>query len=172
MIWPDRLLDRPPAVVLEPDYFLRTFAPGDEAAWIALMTRAGFPDWDEERLTAWLPRVLPDGLFLAIHRPTGQVVATAMAVEGQEELHPHGGELGWVAADPAHRGHGLGRAVCSAVVARLLEAGYRRIFLKTDDWRLPALVVYLRLGFVPFPYAEDMPERWRKVYEALGWTEI
>ncbi len=171
MIWPEALLDRPPAVSLEADYFLRQYTPEDETAWLGLMAKAGFTEWDHHRLGTWLPRVVPEGFFLAVHAPSGQVVATAMAVVGDDALHPQGGELGWVAADPAHRGHGLGRAVCSAVVRRLLEAGYRRIFLKTDDWRLPALVVYLRMGFVPLLYEEGMAERWRGVYAELGWVE-
>lgn len=171
MIWPETMLDRPPAISLGADYFLRQYASEDETAWLTLMGQAGFTEWDHNRLATWLPRVVPQGFFLAVHRPTRHVVATAMAVVGDDPLHPQGGELGWVAADPAHRGRGLGRAVCSAVVGHLLQAGYRRIFLKTDDWRLPALTVYLRMGFVPFLYEEGMSERWRQVYAALGWVE-
>jgi mycothiol synthase len=63
----------------------------------------------------------------------------------------------------------LGTAVCAAATARLLSAGYGRIYLQTDDWRLPALLTYLRLGYVPFLYAADMPSRWQSVCEALGW---
>ena len=167
MIWPE---ERPaPEVRLEPDYRLRTFAPEDEPGWLAVMGKAGFEGWDAERLAGMLLKVLPEGLFVAEHRPTGQVVATGMATHNPEPLHPYGGELGWVAADPAHSGHGLGRAVCSAVVGRFLSAGYRRIYLKTDDWRLAALKIYLQMGFVPLMYTEDMPERWRQVYEDLSW---
>lgn len=171
MIWPDNLLETPPVVTLEPEYGLRCFTEADETAWLRLMAEAGFEGWDSGRLAGMLRAVLPDGFFLVVHRPTARVVATAVATHNPEELHPYGGELGWVAADPVHSGHGLGRAVCSAVVARLLSAGYRRIYLKTDDFRLAALKVYLTMGFVPLLYAEDMAERWRAVYEKLGWEE-
>ncbi len=170
MIWPASRLADPPPVELEPDYSLRCFTPQDEPAWLALMALAGFEGWDHERLAGMIPAILPDGFFLTLHNPTNQVVATAMATHNPDDLHPYGGELGWVAGDPAHSGHGLGQAVCSAVVVRLLAAGYRRLYLKTDDWRLPALKVYLRMGFLPLLYAEDMAERWEKVYAALGWT--
>ena len=170
MIWPETRLDQPPEVQVGADYFLRTFTPEDEAAWVELMTRAGFEGWNGERLAAMILKILPDGFFLAVHRPTGQVAATAMATHNPEPLHPYGGELGWVAAEPAHRGQGLGRAVSSAVVARFLSAGYRRLYLKTDDWRLAAVKIYLQMGFVPLLYAEDMEDRWQEVYEALGWS--
>ena len=169
MIWPENRLDSPPAVRLEDAYQLRNFAPADEGAWLALLGRAGFEGWASARLAAFRPRILPEGWFLAVQRATGQVVATAMATAGPlPPLHPEGGELSWVAADPDHAGHGLGCAVSSAAGDRLLAAGYRDVYLKTDDWRLPAVKIYLSMGFVPLLYAEDMAERWRKVYEALG----
>jgi mycothiol synthase len=168
MIWPENLLNSPPEVRLEADYELRLCGPAEEAAWPALMARAGFAGWDGERLEAFRARILPEGWFVAVHRASGQMVATAMAVDGPGPLHPEGGELSWVAGDPDHAGHGLGRAVSSAAVARLLAAGYRRVYLSTDDWRLPAIKIYLSMGFVPLLYAEDMAERWEKVYAALG----
>ena len=62
-----------------------------------------------------------------------------MALHLPLEYHPCGGELGWVAGDPEHKGSGLGFAVCAAVTRRLLEIGYRNIYLLTDDFRLPAI---------------------------------
>jgi len=94
-------------------------------------------------------------------------VATAMALRDRAEFGREGGEMGWLAGDPAHRGQGLGRAVSTAVTARFMQAGFRHIHLYTEDWRLPALKVYLKLGYVPFLSAPDMWERWRVVCEQL-----
>jgi GNAT superfamily N-acetyltransferase len=74
-----------------------------------------------------------------------------------------------VAADPAHKGHRLGLAVCSGVVRYLADRGYPRAMLTTDDWRLPAIVTYLRVGFRPNYCREDMPGRWRAVCANIGW---
>ena len=52
---------------------------------------------------------------------------------------------------------------------RLLEAGYRNIYLNTEDWRLPALSIYLKLGWVPLLYMSDMEERWRDVCAKIDW---
>jgi mycothiol synthase len=38
--------------------------------------------------------------------------------------------------------------------------GYRHIHLDTEDWRLPALKIYLRLGYKPLLYAPDMATCW------------
>jgi mycothiol synthase len=168
MVWPEALLDRPPDPILPSGYTLRPYRSADAEAYLRLLHGAGFLHWNEEMLGQWLDRVLPDGLLLIEHAATAALAATSMAAHRPMPLHPFGGELGWVAGDPAHAGRGLGRAVCAGVVRRFLSAGYRRIYLKTDDWRLPAISIYLRLGFVPFLYAEDMALRWAAVCEQLG----
>jgi mycothiol synthase len=84
-------------------------------------------------------------------------------------IDPFGGELGWVAVDPDHRRKGLSTAVCASVTARLIHAGYQDIYLYTEDFRLAALALYLKLGYPPFIHAPDMLDRWRHVCEALGW---
>ena len=42
--------------------------------------------------------------------------------------------------------------MCAAVTRSLVQRGYSRIFLTTDDWRLPAIAIYLKLGYVPDLY--------------------
>lgn len=169
MVWPAHLRDSPPVVRVPSGYTLRTYQPGDEAGFYKVMHLAGFKDWDDETLHPWLLKILPDGWFFIVHQASGEIVATAMANHNPRELHPFGGELGWVAGHPEHAGRGLGMAVCGAVVGRLLQVGYRNIYLNTDDWRLPAITVYLRLGWLPFLYAADMEERWQAVCEQLNW---
>lgn len=167
MLWP---ADRPaPEVMLPADYRLRAYQPTDADAYIALLHGAGFTQWDADTLAGVLTRALPGTPFLVEFEPTGALVATAVAEHHGTPLHPYGGELGWVAGDAAHARRGLGRAVCAAVVRRFLSAGYSRIYLKTDDWRLPAITVYLRLGLVPFLFQPDMPARWQAICEQLGW---
>ena len=169
MVWPKHLLHMPPTVRLPFGYTLRTYHRGDEPRFYKVMELAGWPGWNDEKLRPWLARILPQGWFLAVHEASNEIVASAMAVHDHTELHPFGGELGWVAADPAHTGKGLGMAVCSAVTARLIAASYRDIHLYTEDWRLPALKTYLKLGYVPFLYAPDMPQRWQTICTQLHW---
>lgn len=169
MLLPEAVLESPSPARLPDGYAMRTFRAGDEEGQIAVMRSATFDGWNHEQLRTGLLKTLPEGMFLAVHTATGEAVGTATATHNPSEHHPFGGELGWVAVMPEHRGRGLGMAVCAAVIDRFVRAGYSRIYLRTDDWRLPAIKVYLSLGFVPFLFAEDMPERWEEACANLGW---
>jgi mycothiol synthase len=132
------------------------------------MHAAGFTQFTTEMTEGLARSVLPGGFFVIEHLESGELAATCIAKHNPSEVHPNSGELGWVAALPRHRGRGLGQAVCAAGVRRFLDAGYERIFLLTDDHRLPAIKTYLRLGFEPYLLAPDMPGRWRAVCRKVG----
>jgi len=169
MVWPERLLNVPPAVRLPSGYVLRTYQQGDEPRFYKVMELAGWPEWNDEKLRPWLLRILPEGWFMAIHEESSEIVATAMALHDHTWLFPFCGEVGWLAGNPAHAGKGLGMAVSAAVTARFIEAGYRNIHLHTEHWRLAALKIYLKLGYIPFLYTSEMPERWRAICAQLQW---
>jgi len=168
MVWPKNRLGDPPTWSLPPGYVLTTYAATYDEAYIRLMRAAGFDNWGHKNLGHVLARCLPGGLFFIVHEATGALVGTACAIHNPTAHHPFGAEVGWVAVDPAHRGKGLGYAVTAAATRRLREAGYEQIYLLTDDWRLPALRTYLRLGFVPFLFQPNMAKRWRAVCDRLG----
>jgi predicted dehydrogenase/GNAT superfamily N-acetyltransferase len=155
-------------VRLPEGYRLRQYRDEDLPAFIAVMEKAGFAGWTPQRVEQTRHGILPDGFFLVEHSPTGAVVATAEARHGSTEQHPGGAELGWVAADPAHKGKGLGLAVSLAATALMVQRGYRRVYLKTDDFRLPAIAVYLKLGYQPLMYAADMEGRWQSIMAKLS----
>ncbi len=174
MVWPRARLTTPPTPRLPVGYTLRTYQPSDEARFYAVMALAGWPGWDDAKLAPWKARILPQSWFMAIDQATAQIVATAMGLHSHEDELPFGGELGWVASDPAHRGKGLGMAVAAAVTARLLVMGYDQLHLYTEDWRLPALKGYLRLGYVPLLAAHGVEiagvaARWQTICTQLQW---
>jgi len=171
MVWPQDRLDSPPDIRVAEGYRLRMLAEGEEAAWMDLMHQAKLGQWDQKAFDKLRNTILPDGLFVIEHAASGTLVGTAMAQHRPNPQNPYGAELGWVAADPAHAGKGLGQAVSAAAVGRMIQAGYRRIYLTTDDSRLPALKTYLRMGFRPLPYTPDMEQRWADVKAKLDWKE-
>lgn len=57
-----------------------------------------------------------------------------------------------------------------AATTRLIQAGYSNIRVVTNDHRLSALKVYLKIGFVPFLYTEDSEGRWKVVCDNLNWS--
>jgi mycothiol synthase len=50
----------------------------------------------------------------------------------------------------------------------MARAGYRRIYLLTDDFRLPAIRIYLALGYAPLFHTPGMQERWQAVLRPFG----
>ncbi|MBN2548761.1 MAG: GNAT family N-acetyltransferase [Anaerolineales bacterium] len=157
----------PPPVRLPTGYLLRTYRPGDEQPFYALMELAGWPGWDALRLAPWRARMLENGWFMIDHTASGQLVAAAMALTDMGEFGQVGGELGWVAAHPDHRGRGLGLAVSAAATARMIQQGYPYIHLYTEDYRLAALKTYLRLGYRPIIEGAGMEKRWQMVHSQL-----
>jgi len=168
MVWPkDRLKSRPERPVPE-GYQLRSFREGDEDAYIQVMRMAGFTSWGSESLNAVVEDAIPDGIFFVEETATLKIVATAMCWHRPTAIFPDGYEMGWVAADSAHSGKGLGRIVTAAATRALLEHGARQIYLLTDDFRLPGIKSYLSVGYLPLFHEPDMRERWQKVCSALG----
>ena len=78
------------------------------------------------------------------------------------------GRIDYMAADPRFSGKAIGYAVCAGVTRRLLERGYKTAVLWTDDWRLPAIITYMKVGFEPVMYREDMQPRWEAVHARLA----
>jgi len=77
----------------------------------------------------------------------------------------------WVATHPAHQRRGLARATVLAALRWMKKFGYENSILVTQVYRLPAIRLYLDLGFRPhlagFP---EMADRWPKVAAALRAT--
>ena len=65
------------------------------------------------------------------------------------------------------RGLGAGRLVCLAALHSLQARGYKSVVLSTDDHRLPALKLYLSLGFEPVYTHESHEARWKRVMAKL-----
>lgn len=156
----------PPRVAPLPEgYELRTFRPGDEAGWVELFNaNRELGEWNSERVAG----VLKGGLMAQFFAVAG---AQLVACAGVHDTRLDGSdywEIGWVAAHPHHRGKGLGQQVTAAAVGAALALPPRSIMLRTDDFRLPALKVYLRLGFTPVYTHPSYPERWRLIMVRLG----
>lgn len=169
MIWP---LNQATAFdELDPSagYHIRTYRPGDEAAFLELMANGDFDPWDEEKLHFNAAKILPDGWFFAVKTKTDQVVGTAMCMHNYSGNMPFTGEVGWLACDPEHRGHGLGYYLVASVTARFLDIGYKRIQLYTEDFRLSAIKTYLKLGYLPDLGSQAKAVAWEQACEQVGW---
>ena len=167
MVWPARLAGTPPDVgATAPGYTLRQYKDGDREGYLALLRAA---DMGSIRLEYWEQHILPDGFFVIEDDATRTVAAACFASHHPTPRHPRAGNFGWLAVDPAHRGRQLGWTVSAAVTARLIAGGYRRMYLETHDFRVPAIRIYLKLGWVPLLYEQGMHDRWNAVCAAADW---
>lgn len=161
-----RFAGNPPEVPTVPrGYSLRQYEERDRASYWRLFT-AVFDTYC--RLDDLRTAALPRAFHVVEHSESGDVVASAVAAEYLREGHPDPGSLQWVMADSAHLGKGLGKAVVAATTADLAKARYSRVYLSTDDWRLPAISLYLKLGWKPLLFQPDMEDRWKAIFTQLG----
>lgn len=141
-------LARPVAAEVVPDGFaLRTFAPGDEAAIVAVNARAfaqhpeqgamDQADLKRRMSSSWFD---PAGLFVA--ERDGEIVGFHWT-----KVEDNVGEVYVVGIDPAAQGAGLGKALTARGLRHLQEQGLPTVILYVEGDNLPALRVYRGLGF-------------------------
>ena len=149
-----------PDIKLPASYELREYRHGDEQGWIDLLQFGSFLEWTVERFLSFIANPeREEGSRLIVNED--RILAATFA--SREDIPGTIGALDFVVNHPEYRGIGLGRAVCTAVMKHLAKQSYESIVLYTDDWRLPAIGLYLSLGFVPQMTREDMPSRWEAV---------
>jgi mycothiol synthase len=148
-------------------YHLRPFEEEDEEGWCRVLNaHTDLGRWDIERVRGELEGdLVRQGQQFAL---AGEVIVATAGVYSRQRPEGEAWEIGWVATRPEHRGKGLGGQVTAAAVKVALRQPRRPIFLLTDDARLPALKVYLKLGFVPDLRHSSYPERWRTIFGLLG----
>ena len=169
MVWPISYLGHSFEYPIPTGYTLRPYHLGDEDQFFIIMSVAGWEGWNNEVLQPWLAKIIPDGWFMIVEDKTNRILYTAMALHNYKGIYPFWGELGWLAGDPDHSGIGLGLIVSAAVTERLIDAGYRNIQLFSEDYRLPAIKTYLKLGYIPSFYIEGMADRWEEICHKLEW---
>ena len=152
-------------VSLADGYSLRGYSLGDEECWVALLKTGDVSNWDVRRFLSYIlePERTDGSRVVAMG---DQLVAATFA--SQHDAVQKIGAIDYVVSRPDQRGNGLGRAVCVAVLRYLVDRDYKSVVLFTDDWRLPAINLYLSLGFIPEMTRDDMPSRWDAVKRQLG----
>ena len=152
-----------PPVEPPPDVTIRTWRTGDEDVWARIMNTGIGDDWTPDKVRAELvtkPQFDPEGVFFALL--DGDVVgsATAWRLSAEETAT---GKVHMVCVLPQARGKNLGYLLVLRVLRYFREHGFSSADLTTDDFRVPAIKSYLRLGFQPVMIDETHVERWRDI---------
>ena len=145
---------------------LRPAVEGDADALGMLLTAAFEEQWDVDRVRSALLDTPDVVRTWVVENPDGQLVATA-SERLLPDRYPDAGYLHWVASAPTARGAGLGSLVTRACLAGFAERGPSRAVLETEDFRVPAVRTYLRLGFVPESRDDDERHRWSALLPTL-----
>ena len=114
-----------------------------------------------------MKHTLPDGFFVVEHMPTGTVVAASTAAVYVKSQYPDGHSLQWVVAHSDHLGTGAGQATVAAATQVLVDTAPTYSYLSTDDFRLPAINIYLKLGWKPLLFEDAQIQRWARIFGLL-----
>ena len=152
---------------LEEGYLLRSYREGDETGWVELLNANGeLGRWSRKRIAAEIRgNLVPSAQFFVV---TGRRIVAAAGVYDSQWDGNKCWEIGWVASHPQHRGKGLGRQATAAALGMARSLQERPIFLKTDDFRIAAIKIYLQLGFVPDFADPSYEHRWQEIFSRLG----
>jgi mycothiol synthase len=161
-----RLSELPAERDLPPGFRLREAETGEAAALGQVLQEAFNLPWPADRVLAELLED-PNVPLTFLVEEEGRPVATA-SYQLKPEFDPDVAWLHWVAVLPAAQGQALGEIVSHRVLQEAVMRGNRAVMLSTDDFRLPAIRTYLRLGFEPEPCHESHPDRWKAVSLTLS----
>lgn len=166
------LLDTIPEKAAPEGFFIRNWKPGEEEIWVEICKHglcgpdATIHEWNSAILGQGHLDPLTDTFFVC-RESDGTPVATVTGFVRTDGV----GDIHMVACREDARGHGIGEFMLSRAMKKLraeLPGDGHRVELTTDDWRIPAIVGYLRGGFHPVEYDEGMFDRWTKICSDIG----
>ncbi|HOZ48098.1 MAG TPA: GNAT family N-acetyltransferase [Candidatus Hydrogenedentes bacterium] len=164
-------LDDVPEIPIPEGYTLRAFEPGEEAALGRVYAASNLGTETAEAVQRNIlghPCYVPGRVLVVEHG--GELVGTAAAWVKAEA--PEAGYLHMVGLLPEHRGKRLGAILTVAAIRYSRREGFARHILDTDDWREPAIRLYVGLGYDAVYTDETHPGRWQALAEKLGCPEI
>ena len=166
------LLDEIPVKPAPEGFFIRNWKPGEEEDWVEIC-KYGLLGPDAT-INEWNSAILGQGhldpaadTFFVCRESDGTPVASITGFVRNDGI----GDIHMVACREDARGHGIGEFMLSHAMRKLradLPGDGHRVELTTDDWRIPAIVGYLRGGFHPVEYDEGMRDRWTKICSSIG----
>ncbi|MBN1809414.1 MAG: GNAT family N-acetyltransferase [Planctomycetes bacterium] len=150
-------------------YSCRSFRAGDEAGWQDVIEASfgkapGQIPFD--RTMQQDPAFRPERVWFVI-APGGSHAATASAWY-RPQYGADTGYIHYVGTHPDHAGRRLGAAVTLAALQQMVRENRTDAVLETDDFRIPALKTYLRLGFRPAMRDDTHRARWEGILRSLG----
>lgn len=141
-----------PGATREPNVVIRTFQPGDEAAFRALneqWIRTHFTLEDKDREVLGNPQkyILQQGGHILMVVDGGETIGCCALIPMREAEY----EVAKMTVLESYRGKGVGKALLAAVIGQARTLGARRLYLETNNSLGNAIHVYEALGFQHVP---------------------
>jgi GNAT superfamily N-acetyltransferase len=158
-----------PAVAFPEGYDIRAMQPNEGGLWQDIERDAESFFRIEDGL---FERVFGSNLAATAWRcflvtgPRGVAVGTLSAWSDTQYLGEPWGQVHWVAIRPAYQRKGLARAALAYTLQQLAQ-WHERAYLGTQSLRLPAIRLYLEMGFVPDLRHLGAPEAWANVAQQI-----
>jgi mycothiol synthase len=143
-------------------YRLRHFQPEDERNWEDLIRHSFTRDVKfAQKIGDHVPDYSDRLLFICRgDQPVATATAWETSIGDNRDWYLH-----MVGVLPEYSGKGLGYAVSLAALHKIREVGGESACLETDDFRLPAIRIYLKLGFQPVYLDDSHPGRWERIQQ-------
>ncbi|MFI4912570.1 MAG: GNAT family N-acetyltransferase [Sedimentisphaeraceae bacterium JB056] len=155
-------LDNIPVWDLADGFSFRYYEPGDMNTWFGIERKADPYDTFNVDMfeTTFSNRVdLLEGRMVFICDREDNAVATSTAWYENERT----GLVHWVAVVPGMQGRGLAKPLLAHTMNRLAELGHENAMLRTQIFRIPAINLYIKAGFVPLVRSEQDKKCWEEV---------
>lgn len=148
-------------------FSIRTYHPGDEEHWCLIISESFHKEFNQYE---WQRQILgregfrPERIFF-IFDDSGVPCATASAMRIGGEQH---GYVHYVGTRPTFAGKKLGYHATAAVTQSFQREGCLDAALDTDPERIPAICVYLKLGYRPLVIHEKHQVIWDDIRKQIG----
>jgi GNAT superfamily N-acetyltransferase len=134
-----------------PGFEVAWYAPGDELVWVQL--QAPFYDPGAVHMDLFRGQYGTDQAELRqrmcfLLAPGGEPVGTATAWSFDGFRGPEWGRVHWVAVAEPYQRRGLGKALISSVLRRMVDLGHTKAYLTTSSDRPAAVSLYRGFGFI------------------------
>ena len=147
---------------LSENYLLTEYSKELDQTLITLLSLGEFEGkWDKKRFNEFIstPQRQKGSKIILENNKAIAVTFASGAIFEKNEV----GRLDFVVTHPEYRNEGLSTIVCIEVIKYLIKNNYEKIILQTDDWRVPGIAVYFKLGFKPVLINKKSEIRWNKI---------
>ena len=158
----DKFINNNLLINISDQFSLNNYSKELDQSLIQLLRLGEFdPTWNKHTFTEFMhpiKRQHGSKIILDNNKAIAATFSSASIYEKKEV-----GRLDFVITHPDYRGRSLGKNICIAVINYFIENNYEKVILQTDDWRIPAIAVYLKLGFKPVFINKKSEKRWDKI---------